>query len=111
MVFLLKRKSDVCISLKLFMHYVRTQLGRNVKVLRSHNGTDFANSVCTALFKELGIIHESSCPYTYQNGVVYRKNRHILEVTRAQKLYAHIPFKFWGALCLSCSLSNQQITK
>ena len=65
MVFLLKCKSDVCISLKLFMHYVRTQLGRNVKVLRSHNGTDFANSVCTALFKELGIIHEMSCPYTF----------------------------------------------
>ena len=65
MVFLLQHKSDVCISLKLFMHYVRTQLRRNVKVLRSHNGTDFANSVCTALFKELGIIHERSCPYTF----------------------------------------------
>ena len=74
MVFLLKHKSDVCISLTLFMHYVRTQLGRNVKVLRFDNGTEFANYVPTALFKVLGIIHERSCLYTLIKMGLLREN-------------------------------------
>lgn len=41
---------------------------------------------------EKGILHETMCPQTpHQNGVAERKNRHILEITRALLIgsYAH----------------------
>lgn len=83
-IFLLKNKSDVCVCVSLFLKFVRTQFGKTVKKVRSDNGTEFVNSVCANMFKEGGIIHQRSCPYTpQQNGVAERKHRHILEVTRS----------------------------
>lgn len=58
------------------------------------------NTNCSELFKELGIIHQTSCAYTpQQNGIAERKHRHILEITRAIRFQANIPIMFWG-LCV-----------
>ncbi|XP_060170717.1 uncharacterized protein LOC132601659 [Lycium barbarum] len=93
---------------KYFLNYVRTQLDRNVKIIRSDNGTEFVNFVCGNLFKNLGIVHQISCAYTsQQNGVAERKHRHILDITRAIIFEGKIPVKFWG-LCADCSLSHKQ---
>ncbi|XP_019235589.1 PREDICTED: uncharacterized protein LOC109215923 [Nicotiana attenuata] len=74
-----------------------TQFEATVKIVRSDNGTEFFNSQCNTLFDSLGIIHQSSCPYTpQQNGMVERKHRHILEVARALKFQSSIPKRFWG---------------
>lgn len=103
-LFLLKQKSDVCVSLKVFLQYVKTQFGKIVKVLRSDNGTEFVNSVCTTMFQDLGIIHQKSCPYTpQQNGVAERKHKHLLEVTRALRFQAKIPLRFWGQCVLAAA--------
>ena len=79
-------KSEVIVVLKDFLLEVKNQFGTTVKTLRSDNGREFFNSQCSDLLSSLGIIHQSSCPYTpQQNGVVERKHRHILEVARALK--------------------------
>lgn len=66
-------------------------------MVRADKGTKFVNSVCSTLFSTLGMIHQRTCVYTpQQNGVTERKHRHILKVTRAIRLQAHIPIKFWG---------------
>lgn len=68
-----------------------------VKVLRSDNGTEFMNSKCSELFASLSIVHQRSCAYTpQQNGVVERKNRHILNTARALRFHANIPISYWG---------------
>ncbi|XP_055800446.1 uncharacterized protein LOC129869896 [Solanum dulcamara] len=46
-------KSDVYVSLPLFLKYVQNQFGKTVKAIRTDNGTEFVNSVCDHLFKEL----------------------------------------------------------
>lgn len=69
-LFLLKNKSDVCISLQHFVKYVRTQFDKSVKIVRSDNGTEFVNVICDKFFKEMGIVHQRSYPYTpQQNGM------------------------------------------
>ncbi|XP_019241987.1 PREDICTED: uncharacterized protein LOC109222031 [Nicotiana attenuata] len=66
-------------------------------IIRSDNGSEFFNSECHILFQSYGMIHQSSCVHTpQQNGVVERKQRHILEVARAIRLQGYLPFKFWG---------------
>ncbi|RDY00979.1 hypothetical protein CR513_15759, partial [Mucuna pruriens] len=49
-----------------------------------------------AYFQTHGLIHETSCPHTpQQNGVSKRKNKHILETTRALLIGSHAPNKYW----------------
>lgn len=76
---------------------IKTQFDAHVKIIRSDNGTEFFNSQCSVLFKDLGIIHQSSCVHTpQQNGIVERKHRHILNVARANRFESKIPIKYWG---------------
>ena len=42
--FLMHLKSDVCTLLKSFLTLIKTQFGRQVKVLRSDNGGEFFNT-------------------------------------------------------------------
>nr|XP_016495976.1 PREDICTED: uncharacterized protein LOC107814988 [Nicotiana tabacum] len=74
-----------------------TQFAVTVKVIRSDNGSEFFNSKCHSLFQSYGMIHQSSRFHTpQQNGVVEKKQRHILEVARTIRLQGYLPLKFWG---------------
>lgn len=44
-VFLLKQKSNACVSLQHFFSFFRTQFDTTVKVIRLENETEFVNSV------------------------------------------------------------------
>ncbi|KAK3028614.1 hypothetical protein RJ639_039957 [Escallonia herrerae] len=49
-----------------------------------------------------GIIHQTTCSNTpQQNGVVERKNRHLLEVVRASLIETHLPLSYWGEALIS----------
>ena len=43
-----------------------------------------------------GILHQTSCAYTQQNGVAERKNRHLVERTRTILIHGDVPQRFWG---------------
>ena len=50
-----------------------------------------------SFFTEKGILHETTCPQTpQQNGVAERKNRHILEITRALLIGSCAPKTYWA---------------
>lgn len=63
-LYLMKLKSDVFSILKSFLKLVHIQFNKNVKIIRTDNGAEFFNNECDSLLKSLGIVHESSCPYT-----------------------------------------------
>ena len=91
-LFLMKHKSEVSTIFPSFYNMIKTQFGVEIKRLRSDNAKDFFNQSLTTFFQQKGIIHEFSCPYTpQQNGVVERKNGHLLAVVRALLFHHNVP--------------------
>jgi transposase InsO family protein len=67
-----------------------------VKVLRSDNGGEFANKVLANFLTSRGIRAERSLPYHhYQNGVLERFNRTVLEMGRTVLGDSKLPQRFW----------------
>lgn len=96
-IFLMHTKSDSIVLLRDFLCMVKTQFETTIKCIRLDNGTEFFNSQVDALFREHGILHQSSYVHSpQQNGVVERKHRSILDMARALRFQACIPIIFWG---------------
>lgn len=74
----------------------RTQFSLPIKVLRSDNGGEYVNNELSQCFQEQGILHETTCPQTQQNGVAEHKNRYILETARAILIGASTPQYYWA---------------
>ena len=66
---LMHTKSDTIVLLRDFICMIKTQFGTTVKCIRSDNGTKFFNSQVDALFREHGILHQSSCVHSPQQMV------------------------------------------
>jgi Integrase core domain len=96
-LFLMRSKSEVPDCFQNFYKMVETQYGKRVKILRSDNGTYYTNQSMQAFLRSEGIVHQTTCVNTpEQNGVVERKNRHILEVTRCLLFSTNVPRYLWG---------------
>lgn len=81
---------------------INTQFSLKVKAKRIDNALDFFKHECASLFASLGILHQSSCPYTpQQNGIVERKHCHILNLARSLHFQSSIPLCFWGDCVLT----------
>lgn len=101
---LVPTKQHVIKFLKTFLVYTQNQFNHSVKVFRSDNGGEFFNQILNEHFAEKGIIHQSSCSQTpQQNGLVERKHKHLLEVTRALHFQSGVPLSLWGHCLLTAT--------
>ena len=112
-VFFLKKKSEVFEKFVSFYTLVQTQFQTQIQILRSDNGGEFVNSTMQKFFQDHGLIHQTTCPYSpQQNGVAERKNRIILEITRALMIDSSVPKYFWPeAVATATYLLNRLPTK
>ncbi|XP_075101893.1 uncharacterized protein LOC142177317 [Nicotiana tabacum] len=111
-VFLMQFKTGVIVVLKKFLSMIKTQFSAIVKIIRSDNGIEFLNVKYNEMLDSYGIIHQSSCAYIpQQNGVVKRKHRHILDVTRALKFQAGIPTRFSGRMLLDLESKHLLVSR
>jgi transposase InsO family protein len=96
-LYLLKHKSDVLTVFKDLCALIKNQHATSVKILCSDNGTEYINMEFGQFLASNGIEHQTTCVNTpEQNGVVERKNRHLLEVARSLMFTTNIPKFFWG---------------
>lgn len=103
-VYLLKNKSDCGEVFKKFHKHVENVFQSRIHVLRSDNGGEYFANDLKAYLTEHGILHQSSCTKTpQQNGVAERKNRHLLEMSRAIMINCHVPHSFWGEAVLTAA--------
>ncbi|KAM1789243.1 hypothetical protein ACFX11_039423 [Malus domestica] len=112
-LYLLKHKSDVFMVFKTFHTMVQTQFSTRIRILRFDNGSEYVNNDFTHYLTNHGIFHETTCPQTpQQNGVVERKNSHLLETARSLLIGAYVPRSFWDvALQTATYLINRMPSK
>ena len=82
---LMTTKDEAMGLITAFVQMAKTQYNAIIKVLRSDNALELSTSnIALNFFSSHGILHQTSCVQTpQQNGVVERKHKHLLEVSRA----------------------------
>jgi hypothetical protein len=108
-VFFLESKDEV------FQHFWSLALRLNnehhncLKVIHSDNVTEFRNVSFDEFCLEHGIDQQFSTPrISQQNGVVERKNRTLVEMTRTMLDEHRTPMCFWAdAISTACYISNR----
>ncbi|XP_075087592.1 uncharacterized protein LOC142169605 [Nicotiana tabacum] len=102
---LLSCKSNALSVLKAFHAMVKVYFHSTVQSFRSDNAYELGSrSEAQQFFSANGILHQTSIPHTpQQNGVVERKHKHLLEVSRALLYQSKLPLKYWGDCVLTAT--------
>ena len=105
-MYLLHSKDEALDKFKIYKTGVELQLNNSVKCLRTDWGGEYMN---IRYFQSVGIIHETTAPYTpQQNGVAERKNRVLKEMVNSMLSYSGLSKGFWGeAMLTACYVLNR----
>jgi transposase InsO family protein len=103
-VYLLKNKSEVFEKFRMYKSRVERETGRQIKVLRSDNGSEYINNKMDSYLLETGIKREMTTIYTpQQNGASERLNRTLVEKARCLLKDSGMPERFWGEAILTAN--------
>ena len=92
-----KESNEVLSKFKTFRVLVENQLGKRIKTLRSNNGGEYTFEIFKSFCNSIGIKREYTVPYNLQqNGVAERKNRTIIEATKAMLHDQNMHASFWA---------------
>ena len=105
-IFLIKEKSKVGQIFENFYNMIQIQFYAKILALKTKNARYYLNSIIGEFLLKEGIVHQSFCINTQQNGIAKRKNRHLLEVARALMLSSHVPKIFGEKLYLLQPISS-----
>ena len=93
----MKNKDEVFSKFKEFKALIENDTEKNIKTFLSENGGEFTSNEFKELCKDSGIKRDLSTPYNPQrNGIAERKNRTIIEATRAMLHDQDIPMHLWA---------------
>jgi hypothetical protein len=108
-VFFLHDKAITCDIFKSFVRRAENEFELKLKRVRSDNGSELKNTNVEEFCDEKGIKHEFSTTYTpEQNGVVERKNRTLIEMSRSMLDEYNVSDSFWAeAVNTACHASNR----
>ena len=94
-LFLMKTQANLFSIFQKFHAKIRTQFNTSIRILRSDYAKEYFSTSFSSFISSHGILHQSSCAYTPQhNGVVERKNRHLVETTRTLLLHHKVLQRF-----------------
>jgi transposase InsO family protein len=105
----MKNHSKLFSVFRTFRNMIKTQFTKKIRILRFDNAKEYISSSFASYLSDKGIIYQTSYAHTpQQNGVVERKNRHLLDVARYLLFHMHVPKHFWSdAVLTACYLINQ----
>jgi transposase InsO family protein len=107
-VFFLKSKDDVFEYVWSLVLRLNNEHLNCLKIIHSDNGTEFRNASFNQFYLEHGVDQQFSVPRVpQQNGVMERKNRTLVEMTRMMIDEHRIPKRFWAnAISTACYILN-----
>ena len=108
-LYLMKNRSELFSHFRAFCAEIHTQFHVYVQNLRSDNVKEYVLEQFQSFILQHGILHQTFCVDTpAHNGVIERKNRHLLETVRALLFQMHVPKHFWvDAVSTACFLINR----
>ena len=93
----MKKKSEVLSHFQKLKGQVEKETGRHIRCLRLDGRKEYFSNEFNSYLQGEGIWRDISCPHTtQQNGVTERKNRQIIEVTRAMMCEKHMSDLYWA---------------
>lgn len=93
----MKAKYDSPAKFKEYKAWVENHRNGKVRTLQSDNGGEYLSSEFQAYLRGEGIVHHRTVPRNLQeNGVAERRNRTLLERTKAFIFEASLPESLWG---------------
>jgi len=112
-VTVLKTKDQASDAFAKFKAEAENSLGHKVKTVRSDRGGEFLAGAFREICEQAGIKRQFTAPYSpQQNGVVERRNRTVMEMSRALLKSMRVPGRLWGeAVRHSVHLLNRLPTK
>lgn len=94
---LIKEKGDAFEKFKKLKGVIEMETAEKIITLRTDRGGEFVSREFNSFCEESGIKRHLTAPYTpQQNGVVERRNRTLMEMTRSLLKHMHMPNSFWG---------------
>ena len=94
---LLKEKSEAFEKFKEFKSLVEKEVNSKIGTLRTDRGGEFTSKEFHEFCNKSGIKRHLTAPYTpQQNGVVERRNRTLMEMTRSMLKATNVPNYMWG---------------
>ncbi|GJR69727.1 retrovirus-related pol polyprotein from transposon TNT 1-94 [Tanacetum coccineum] len=80
---------------------------------KTDNGTQFVNQTLREYYEKVGISHETFVSRSQQqNGVVERRNRTLIEVSRTMLIYTKAPLFLWAeSVATACYTQNRSIVR
>lgn len=96
-VYFLQVKSQALEFFKVFKNHVEKQFEHRVKALRTYRGGEFTSGDFQAYCEAHGIKRQLTTPHSpQQNGVVERRNRTVVEMSRCMLKQRNLPTNLWG---------------
>jgi transposase InsO family protein len=107
--YFMAKKSDAIGHLMNAVSYFEAKTGNKVVNIRADNGGEFTSNDAKTRFSQHGIELLTSVPYSpQQNGVAERKNRTLVESTRAMLRTASLPKDYWQyAMAAAVHITNR----
>lgn len=94
---LLREKGDAFEKFKRFKVIVEQETGAVMKTFRTDRGGEFTSQEFQVFCEKYGIKRHLTAPYSpQQNGVVERRNRTLMEMTRSILKHRNVPNYLWG---------------
>ena len=94
---LLKEKGEAFEKFRKFKASVELETKAKIKCFRTDRGGEFTSTAFNGFCEESGIMRQLTAPYSpQQNGVVERRNRTLMEMTRSLLKHMSLPNHLWG---------------
>nr|GEU32814.1 zinc finger, CCHC-type [Tanacetum cinerariifolium] len=98
-IYLLHAKDEALDKFRIYKTEVKLQQNDLIKTLRIDRGGEYCDLV---FFQSVGVIHETTSPYTpQQNGVAERKNKALKEMVNSMLSYSGLSDGLWGEAMLT----------